>query len=203
GNQSIDIRATVANLTNLSSLDQHGNLSGGVMLPFANIAAGTLFSSTILYEIFESGTTTPISSTFEIEIKDIDLAAGNRREYITVPQANIARYTLSDPTNISTSFIGGNIEFSGTALQGGSDPEGSLKLTYTDVNQFSITYGMQQVDGSVAGRAGFGLIGDNIQLFTDCFDEICNDGIDNDMDGFIDNNDNDCCGAKAPVLTKQ
>ncbi len=194
GNQSVDIRATVTNLTNLSSLGDHGNQSGGVLLPSVRVAAGTLFSSTIQYEVFELGTTTPISGSFEIEIVDLDLYPTNRQESITVPQSEVELYSLNSPTNVSTSFTSGNINFIGTASQSGADPEGAVKLTYTDVNQFSVTYRMEQmVDGSNAGSAGFGLNGSNIQFFTECFDEICDDGIDNDNDGLIDENCIEIC----------
>jgi len=35
-----------------------------------------------------------------------------------------------------------------------------------------------------------------------CLTEDCSDGIDNDLDGFIDDLDTECCGAKAPTLSK-
>ena len=193
GNQSVDIRATVSNLTNISSLLDHGNNSGGVLLPSVRVSVGTFFSAAIQYEIFESGTNTPISSSFEIEIVDLDLLPTNRTESIIVSQSEVDLYTLYNPTNVSTSFTGGNITFSGTTNQSGSDPEGAIKLTYTDVNEFVVTYRMEQmVAGSNAGSAGFGLNGNNIQFFTDCMNEICNDSFDNDGDGLTDCDDPDC-----------
>jgi len=39
-------------------------------------------------------------------------------------------------------------------------------------------------------------------LIGPCLSEVCGDGIDNDLDGFIDDLDTECCGAQAPTLSK-
>ena len=74
----------------------------------------------------------------------------------------------------------------------------TLPLTYTG--------GPLRIEFQSYGGASpsYGNIVDALNVTLSCnLKEICNNGIDDDFDGFTDGEDDECCGAMAPVLSKE
>ena len=199
--RSIDIIATVISLNNITALDEHQNTADNnalVKIPSMNTGIGTYYSADIRYDLVESGTKTPITASFEIEIQDLD-KRGNRTEYISVIQSESDYYYLSDPTNIVANFNGGLMTMEGSQDQRASDIEGSVKFVFIDQNSFTLTYGSLQDLGASTGAAGFSADGNDFSSFPSCLPRLedCTNGIDDDGDGFIDCADGDCPSANA------
>lgn len=77
-------------------------------------------------------------------------------------------------------------------------------LSYTWVPEVTTATNLNLFFSQAGGPSSTGLAIDNIIVKrTCCLSEICNDGVDNDLDGLIDNLDDDCCAAQAPVLMKK
>jgi hypothetical protein len=193
GSQSVDVIATVTSFSNITALNEHtsAGTSASVKLPDMNIAVGTQHAASIKYDLVVAGTTTPISASFEVEIRDLD-KTGNRIESITVPQTQANYYYLSNPTNLIGSYAGNNITITGTQDQSVTDPQAAVKFVFLNKSSFTITYGSKNFQSGSTGRAGFEADGKVFSIFSSCFEEICNNGTDDDFDGLIDTDDSDC-----------
>ena len=123
------------------------------------------------------------------------------------------------PANYSTSF-GEGVTILNTAIEGsGSDLDGTTGSYIDEGNGSTLTKTTNRFE-FVLDVSGSGLdISDRITAIAtepgaiwntsefsgviEVFEpEICGNGIDDDGDGFIDNLDSECCGAKAPSLSK-
>ena len=199
GNTSIDIIATVTNLNNISTLEDHGLTGtddGFVVLPNENNSSGDVYSTTVRYQLFQSGTTSPIVGSFEIEIADIDFwssSGSEREEAIAVRQNEITNYYLSNPTNLTTNFSNSKVTITGTQIQTDADANGAVKFLFVNQDEFTIDFSSKQTSSLTTGRAGFAVDGNEFTIFNTCLPpEDCTNGIDDDGDGLVDCEDPDC-----------
>ncbi|MFK7809929.1 MAG: hypothetical protein AB8F74_19145 [Saprospiraceae bacterium] len=81
--------------------------------------------------------------------------------------------------------------------------EGDGSFTFLDLQNDTLTGGIDTNGIPTVASGGQGVGASQNAADSSACIEVCNDGIDNDGDGDIDINDSDCCGAKAPVLSKQ
>ena len=99
------------------------------------IANRNLGTTTIRWESFDPGTTTPHPANYCINIADLD---GSRTETVTVTKADIFSYTLSVPTNITVVDNGSTIAFTGTTDN--SEEADAVRLCMKQLSTWNFTY---------------------------------------------------------------
>ncbi len=144
-------------------------------------------STTILWEVFDFGTTNPTAADFDMLIADLD---GVRNETVTVDQSEIIGYGLTASTNINLSFSGSQLIFTGTTENDTNDD--AVLLKFNDVSSFTLTYSNTAHSGGGSITAGYShdLNNPGIASFAICFSDSDGDGIPNQLDT---DSDNDGC----------
>lgn len=101
-------------------------------------------NATIRWTFFESGTSTPVTiPNFSFTVDDLDNLP-TRRESLTT--SNATGFELNDPTNVTATLVGSTITATGGIEQNSGDPEGAVKLHFTNTSSVEISY--QTIHGS-------------------------------------------------------
>ncbi|WP_418152336.1 tandem-95 repeat protein [Litorimonas sp. RW-G-Af-16] len=133
----LTLRATVV------SLSTGGEVTFG--LSPGGRAANTLTTGTtaeIRWEFFLEGTNTPYFGDVLPSIVDIDgdPLDPTRGEIVTVSTEGLIGYAVDSATTLDITNFGDRIEFAGTQISGGADPEAQFQIGYRDVSGFTLTY---------------------------------------------------------------
>jgi uncharacterized repeat protein (TIGR01451 family) len=162
--KSVDIVATVVDLTaddgNIYPLENNGVRTTGdppqptglAVTTIADSPAGVTAIAEIRYDLVESGTNTPISSSFEVELSDID-GRTDRIESMFVPLNGFDSYFTSNPTNIQLSIDGNNLLVTGGANQSSGDAEGAIRFLYQNTSSFNLIYRKLKPDGITSSQS--------------------------------------------------
>jgi hypothetical protein len=92
---------------------------------------------TILWEIFEAGTTNPISANTTFTIADLD--GVNSNDPIERVSASPNRYTVNTPTNLVVTTVQGVVQAQGSANES-SGPTSAINYQWDNVSSWQITY---------------------------------------------------------------
>ncbi len=135
GVTTVDMRVTSTAQSNTAT--NHGlSVSGDN----ASLSLNTASDVTLLYEFFETGTTTPISVSFAFLVSDLDGVSGAAGETFTMNTSDIAGFTTASTSNVLTTLNGSTLSFSGTQTQGSSDEAAIVQINIVSKTSFSITY---------------------------------------------------------------
>ena len=99
---------------------------------------GETVSTMVRWSFVEAGTETPVTlRDFSLTIDDLD---DNDKQTEMVVTGDAHAYTLEATSNVRAQVQGGMILASGTADQDRGDPDGAIKLHFSDCSSFSIGY---------------------------------------------------------------
>ncbi|MFY0591879.1 FG-GAP-like repeat-containing protein, partial [Roseivirga sp.] len=135
GVTTVDMKVTSTAQSN-SGINHGLNVTGDN----ANLNLNAASDVTLLYEFFETGTSTPIAVNFAFLIGDLDGNAGAAGETLTVNTSEIAGFSLESNSNVLAQLNGTSLSFSGTQNQGATDLEGAVQINIIGKTSFSITY---------------------------------------------------------------
>ena len=142
--QAIDIRATVIST---NGADPGFNIQGGDNAN-VNLGGGNQNTATVRWEVFLSGTTTPINGNFTVLINDLDNNGNNGTfESIEIAADSVDAYVLNDPNNnelfVDDTTVPGRLIVTPTASDPGRPgvlPQNTIQLTFTNTSSFEIFY---------------------------------------------------------------
>ncbi len=144
-------------------------------------------STTILWEVFDFGTTNATTADFDMLIADLD---GVRNETVIVEQSELIGYGLTATTNVNLTFSESRLIFTGTTENDTNDD--AVLLKFNDVSSFTLTYSNTAHSGGGNVTAGYShdLNNAGIASFAICYADSDGDGIPNQLDT---DSDNDGC----------
>jgi len=150
---AIDIQATV--ITS-SGIAPGFNIQGGDNAN-VNLGGGTVNQARIRWDVFISGTDTPITGNFTALVNDLDgRANGANFESIEIAADQVDAYALEDDTVITVQENNGVLVVIPTAPDPGTPgvlPENTIQLTFSNTSSFEIFYNRNN------GGANFSLDG--------------------------------------------
>ncbi|AFY76517.1 hypothetical protein Ple7327_1106 [Pleurocapsa sp. PCC 7327] len=131
----VDLRGTIVSDSNASQSFSWSRSGNDIGLSINSGTAGR--EVTILWEVFQAGTTTPISANVTFTVADIDgNSPGNPIETIlAVPN----RYTVNSPTNLIVNTVQGVVEAQGSANQN-SEPSSAINYQWDNVSSWQVTH---------------------------------------------------------------
>lgn len=168
-------------------------------------------------QLVQAGTNTPISpvdlvlSSFDIDgINDVTKPYSDAATYYNINGFfALSNNSKINATNLSNEDYRFEITPVGNAYPEdptGIDPDYGVGVVYTDVNSFKVRLGVRgSYTGNDARTIKVSGLKSQIQYFSDinCFHvEVCDNGLDDDDDGFSDCDDSDCscCHLFTPVI---
>ena len=142
--QSIDLKATIVDASHHSMITNFDFASdSGHDFRFNmrddRVETGNSIFAKVKFELFYSGTHTPVSLSMDFTHDNID-EDNKSMDKVQVEFEELAAYTINNPTTLN---ITGTYTFSGTDQAGNnSNPEFAVTFNYENTSQFHITYTM-------------------------------------------------------------
>lgn len=138
GAQRVDLRATIVSQTTNLTHDLYTRSFGGGFFPSIESAGDDLVE--IRWEVFETGTTNPVTADVIVGLNDLD-GPNNELVQFNVCDPVIENIVLSENTQLDHTFDSatGIVELAGTANYSAVDERISVQVTYSDITQFNIS----------------------------------------------------------------
>ncbi|MCK5395685.1 MAG: DUF4347 domain-containing protein, partial [Gammaproteobacteria bacterium] len=136
-NTTIDVRASVVSNTGTTVVF---STSGDDL----KVRTQSTAETTILWEVFETGTTNPVGGDATFLISDIDGLNGGPLETVAALVAELDSYSVADPTNLSVSKVNGTIQAAGVVdapnNQASTLEEAWISYSWVGASSWNITY---------------------------------------------------------------
>ena len=184
GATTFDLRATITNTNTTVTIFAQGD--------DPTIFNESFGRTTVLWEAFVTGTSTPFPISFEINIADLDggPASGGRNETILPVKGDLIGWAANNPSDIRLLDDGFELNFQGTT--NGVDSQQAMKMYYNQISSYTISYSNSQntVGDPTVDPAAYIHDMDNDFVFANpapCNIDVDGDGIPNSVDLDADN----------------
>lgn len=152
--QQLDVVGTITSDTDLNVDWEHTDTTGTIEQPtvWLDAPSSQASSTTIRWDIFLAGTTTPAVNNYTLFIDDIDsssssgsstynyVSGSSTYESVMVPKSDLSAYTVDSNSTIIITDSGSHYTFRGGSDTSTNDPENRLQLSFNNTHSFTIIY---------------------------------------------------------------